>query len=578
MEAHKQKKLGELLATAICGNGILSSTLYVSGITIIFAGVWAPLVMLVVAGVLWLYKAVYTEVVEALPLNGGAYNCLLNGTSKTIAAVAGIMTFLSYIATAVISATIGIEYLSTVIPVPIVPATIALLLFFALLTAGGIKNSAKIALGIFILHIATLAALIGLGVTHLLGGASHLADNLRHTQVLIQPHGLGYALYLAFSAALLGVSGFENSANFVEEQEHGVFRKTLRNMLIGVAIFNPLTALIILGALPYDGIRLAKEFLLANVGTALGGPLFGSIVALDALLVLSGAVLAAYIGVSGLVSRMAGDNCLPSFLDRQNARGGYPAIAALFFICSASILFFTGGDLFSLAGVYAISFLGVMCLFAIGNLILRESRPELKRTYRAPFLVVLVAGLTALLGIFGTIRIDDQNLTFFEFYFIPAVVLVLGIIYQDYLARFALRATQTIPVLHERIAHYFRDLIEGRFVAFIRAPGRLYDTLAYINRNETGRSIVLVCCRDDDAGHSRRTYHEIEKTLHYLHEAGVFPHLAISLTYRDEPFGPAAVDAVAHELGIAKNRIFIGSLHESHHFEYEDLGGARIIF
>lgn len=93
MEAHKPKKLGELLATAICGNGILSSTLYVSGIAIIFAGVWAPLVMLVVAGVLWLYKVVYTEVVEALPLNGGAYNCLLNGTSKTIAAAYGTLYF-----------------------------------------------------------------------------------------------------------------------------------------------------------------------------------------------------------------------------------------------------------------------------------------------------------------------------------------------------------------------------------------------------------------------------------------------------------------------------------------------------
>jgi hypothetical protein len=35
--------------------------------------------------------------------------------------------------------------------------------------------------------------------------------------------------FLGFSAAMLGISGFESSANFVEEQEQGV-SKTLRNM------------------------------------------------------------------------------------------------------------------------------------------------------------------------------------------------------------------------------------------------------------------------------------------------------------------------------------------------------------
>ena len=84
MAQKKYIKLNQIYATAIRGNDILSSALYVSGIAIIFAGVLAPLVLLFIAGVLFLYKAVYTEVVEALPINGGAYNCLLNGTSKAL--------------------------------------------------------------------------------------------------------------------------------------------------------------------------------------------------------------------------------------------------------------------------------------------------------------------------------------------------------------------------------------------------------------------------------------------------------------------------------------------------------------
>ena len=38
------------------------------------------------------------------------------------------------------------------------------------------------------------------------------------------------ALFFGFSTAMLGVSGFETSANFVEEKKSGVFPKTLRNM------------------------------------------------------------------------------------------------------------------------------------------------------------------------------------------------------------------------------------------------------------------------------------------------------------------------------------------------------------
>src|SRR3990167_6989233 len=150
-------QLNQWLATAICGNDILSSVLYVSGIAVFFAGIYAPLVLFAVAVVLLLYKAVYTEVVEALPVNGGAYNCLLNATSKTFAAIAGIMTILSYIATAVISAKVGVAYLHTILPqIPVIAGTIALLGLFALLVISGIRDSAKVAFVIFSLHIASL--------------------------------------------------------------------------------------------------------------------------------------------------------------------------------------------------------------------------------------------------------------------------------------------------------------------------------------------------------------------------------------------------------------------------------------
>ena len=65
-------KLGQLASTAICGNDITSSCLYVSALAIFYGGRWGPLSLIIVAVILYFYRSIYTEVVGALPLNGGA--------------------------------------------------------------------------------------------------------------------------------------------------------------------------------------------------------------------------------------------------------------------------------------------------------------------------------------------------------------------------------------------------------------------------------------------------------------------------------------------------------------------------
>lgn len=581
-------KLGQFFATAICGNDILSSALYVSGIAVLFAGVFAPIVLAFIGIVLFFYKAVYTEVVEALPLNGGAYNCLLNGTSKTIAAIAGVMTILSYIATAVISAKVGVEYLNTVLnlpiqhfgPLPVQPVivlTIILLFAFAMLVISGIKDSAKVAFAIFSIHIFSLLSFVIMGVLYYLQGNSHLAENIAHTWDIVRSQGGVFnTLYLAFSACLLGVSGFESSANFVEEQKRGVFRKTLRNMLVGVAIFNPLITMVVLNAMPYNAIISSKDFLLADAAKIIGGTWYQYVIVIDAFMVLSGAVLTAFIGVSGLAHRMSVDSCLPNFLSKPNEKGSFPRIVLAFFILCSSILLMTHGELLSLAGVYTISFLGVMSLFAFGNLILRETRTELKRTYHAPVLFVVLALLATSFGILGNIRIDPNNLRFFEIYFIPAVIMIFGVIYQDDIVKFLLRFFGKVPGVNKFLRNNFEDMIEGKFVVFIHNVGRLHQILDYINKNETGWNIVLVHCHDK-GDKMDKEYDEIKQALPVLKKAGVFPHLNISLMRKNEEFGPEMIDKISKECKIRKNRILIGSIHSSHQFDYDQLGGARII-
>ncbi len=85
---------------------------------------------------------------------------------------------------------------------------------------------------------------------------------------------------------------------------------------------------------------------------AVGRPL-AALVSLDAVLVLSGAVLTSFVGVNWI-------------------------LVGFFGLC-VSILVITGGRIEALAGVYTLAFLSVMALFALGNVLLKYRRERLPR-------------------------------------------------------------------------------------------------------------------------------------------------------------------------------------------------------
>lgn len=373
MEKSVHKKLNELQSTAISGNDITSSCLYVSALTIMYAGQYAWISLLVVAMVLFLFRKIYGEVVGALPLNGGAYNVLLNTSSKRVASLAATLTVLSYMATAVLSGSEAMHYLNQLIPsLNVMIATIVVLGIFTMLTIAGIGESAIVAVIIFLVHLVSLSVLVIAGIWFIANtgfDTSHL-----NWATPVKSGGILTALFLGFSAAMLGISGFESSANFVEEQEPGVFAKTLRNMWAVVSFFNPLIALIIIFVLPLASVGEHQESLLAYVGEITGGKWLAYLISVDAVLVLCGAVLTSFVGVSGLVNRMTLDRILPNYFLKQNKRGSHYRIAIAFLLLCVSVLVATNGVLTSLAGVYTFSFLSVMALFGIGNLLLKVKR------------------------------------------------------------------------------------------------------------------------------------------------------------------------------------------------------------
>ncbi|MEK7595736.1 MAG: APC family permease [Patescibacteria group bacterium] len=581
----KHKKLGEFFSTAICGNDILSSALYVSGIAALFAGVYAPLVLAAVCLVLYFYKSVYREVVETLPINGGAYNALLNATSKFTASIAGVMTVLSYVATAVISSKTAVEYLfkflseltgqKLLLDQLVTPTIILVLLGFALLVISGVKDSAKVAGGIFVIHILALLSFITVGLTYAVFKGSFFAQNILATATLVQSNdGLLRTLFLAFSASLLGVSGFESSANFVEEQEPGVFRKTLKNMLIGVLIFNPLISFVTLSVLPLAEVTAAKDFLLADASFKMLGLPYLGLISVNAFLVLCGAVLTSFIGVHGLATRMSLDSALPSILIKENKAKINSRIIITFFVLCSSILVITKGDLLSLAGVYTISFLGVMTMFAFGNLLLRKTRPLLKRPYKAPIILVILALSSTLLGMLGNSSIDIKNVFYFGIYFVPALFLVIAVLNKKEFLEVLLRALKPIEgtFLHSLIKRKRDKVASETLYVFIHHTGSLFEIVDYIHKNEVGLNIDFIHCQGDDWQKE-----EIEQALHWLQLTGVYTEFNLNFEYIDAQFNPETLHAFAKAKNVPMNKIFIGSIHDFHDFDYEELGGVRII-
>lgn len=572
-------RLGEWAATAICGNDITSSCLYVAALATIYAGKYAPLCLLLVGGVLYLYRWIYAEVGDALPLNGGAYNCLLNTTSKFRASMAACMTILSYMATGVISASAAMHYAQNLVPgLPVQAATVALLALFALLSIVGITESSAVAVGIFVFHLLTLTGFCLIGAFHVMRDPSTLIANWQAPAHL----ALGPALFFGFAAALLGISGFESSSNFIEEQQEGVFPKTLRNMWLAVVVFNPLICLLVLGVLPVSTVQAHKDDLLAFSGVQLAGGWLRNAVAVDAALVLSGAVLTAYVGTIGLVKRLTLDRCLPQPLLKENRwRHTSHRIILAFFLLCASILWITRGELETLAGVYTISFLGVMGWFAVGNILLKLKRRQLPRHYRAGWPTVVTALAAIVLGLAGNLLLNPRYVWVFLGYFLPAAGLISVMLWRASILKtclFVLRATLSrVPVLNRRLSRAIIRRIgsinEVWFVFFTRGDSRksLNDVMLYVRDNEQTNRLRVVLAYERTADIPPG----LAEDLAFLDE--VYPEIKIEFVAVQGTFNPELIERLSQEWRIPKNYMFIGSPSGRFPYRIAELGGVRLI-
>eukprot|EP01130_Rhizamoeba_saxonica_P017372 TRINITY_DN8402_c0_g1_i1.p1 TRINITY_DN8402_c0_g1~~TRINITY_DN8402_c0_g1_i1.p1 ORF type:complete len:655 (-),score=104.01 TRINITY_DN8402_c0_g1_i1:50-2014(-) len=598
----EDEKLNQVFATAISGNDITSSCLYVVPLCLASANFFAPISLLMVVIVLYLFRNVYAEVGSALPLNGGAYNILLNTTTKFIASLAACLTVLSYVATAVVSASEAMSYaqkLSTYIN----PhwATVALLGLFALLNLAGISESSKVALLIFVFHLSTLLILISYCVYHLAkqGSNVYFIENWKYTMSNVTTSSLtdmdfslgavakktipGLIFY-GFCSGLLGVSGFETSANFIEEQKKGVFPKTLRNMWFAVAFINPTVCTLALGVLPLNAIVSDQATLLARMGLVSGGKWLELLVSIDAAIVLSGAVLTSYVGIIGLVHRMSLDRILPNFLMVKNScrRTSHFIIIGFFAITSSLYLMVVfssphqSDSLSKLAGVYTISFLSVMALFAVGNIILKYKRSEIPREIKANPVAVFLALVSSVAALIGNIIFNESMVRYFLFYFSITFLIIFMMLFRIRFLRIICGMLQK-SFLNKYLGEWIRRQIEEirniQMVFFTRSGDLtvLNKAILYVKNNELTNHLKIVHCYDEE----EQIPPTLQANVEYLDE--LYPKMRIDLVLVHGQFSPNFVEYISHKTGVELNFMFIACPGNEFRHDIGDFGGVRLI-
>lgn len=608
---HKPHKLSQLPATAICGNDLLSSCLYVTGLCTSYAGFFAPLCLLLVDLLLYLYRSIYSEVGSAIALNGASYTLLLNTTTKRTASLAACLTMISYIATAVVSASTAIQYIR-LIPycdnVPLFWGCVVILAIFAFLNLVGISESAIAALLIFSFHIFCLVALcftcFGYAVWYdrfetlkYNWRTQFVNTNMNGREML---HHVAKQIYLGFGAGMLGVTGFETSANFIEQQKPGVFPKTLRNMWFLVTIFNPTISFLSLCVMPLSELTdpETNSNLLSQMGMKSVGRWFQILLSLDAAIVLAGSVLTSYVGITGLLRQMALDRCFPAlFLRTNRLRGTNHWIIITFFVVCVSMSFLLGqSQLNALAGVYAIAFLSVMSLFAAGDLLLKYKRGKIKRGPHASKTVIVLAMLTTIVALTANVVISPEYLAYFFAYYVACAVLVLSMLWRVKIIKFIIyiiysnfhKFNSCIWIIRKLITHA-QSINSQSVIYFCKndSLATLNKAILYIRENELTSwvRIVHVYARKESQQGTEKDI-ELDRMRRYcsildeMYPKMRIDFLSIELETMSDTittFGPEIIDLLEKHYSIRKNLMFISCPSEKFAYKVADLHGVRII-
>ncbi|MGD9987191.1 amino acid permease [Pseudonocardia sp.] len=233
-----------------------------------------------------------------------------------------------------------------------------------------------------------------------------------------------YGLLAAASVVFFAFIGFDVVATTAEETRDP--QKSLPRGILGslaiVTVLYVAVSLVLTGMVKYTQLADRPDGTQATLATAfseLGVDWAATVIAVGALAGLTTVVMVLMLGQIRIIYAMGRDNLLPRSLARTGSRGT-PTRATVIVgaLVAVGATFFPAGDLEQMVNIGT---LFAFVLVAIGVIILRRTRPDLKRSFRTP-LVPLVPILAVLACVWLMLNLSVETWLRFVVWMVIGVV------------------------------------------------------------------------------------------------------------------------------------------------------------
>ncbi|HEX4815214.1 MAG TPA: amino acid permease [Nonomuraea sp.] len=414
----------------------------------------AVAISFVVAGVVCGLAALcYAEFASTIPVAGSAYTFSFATLGEFPAWVIGWDLLLELaLAAAVVAvgwsgyfasmlSSIGIPLPAAIAgddPVVNVPAVLIVAILTTILVLG-IKLSSRVNLVLVITKVAVVLLVIIAGLffvqaanytpfippaeaTERVGGI-----NAPLIQVLFGITPVAFGVIGIFSAAAIvffAFIGFDIVATAAEETvepQRDVPRGILGSLAICTVLYVAVS-LVVVGMQRYS--ELSTSAPLSDAFTAVGHPWLATIISLGALAGLTTVVLVLLLGQTRVLFAMSRDGLVPRGLARVHPRFGTPARLTLVIgvVTMALAGFVSFGELAELVNIGT---LFAFVVVSIGVIVLRRTRPDLPRAFRAP-LVPLLPVLAVLSCLYLMLNLPVETWLRFLVWMVIGVVMYFG--------------------------------------------------------------------------------------------------------------------------------------------------------
>ncbi|RNE62475.1 amino acid permease [Cryobacterium tepidiphilum] len=206
-----------------------------------------------------------------------------------------------------------------------------------------------------------------------------------------------FGLLAGASLVFFAFIGFDVVATSAEEVKNP--QKNLpRGIFLGLTVVSVLyiaVSFVLTGMVPYTVLAEAEDPSLATAFVAVGANWAAQVISVGILIGLTTVIMVLLLGLARVVFAMSRDGLLPRWLSQTSATRHTPVRIQI--ICGAVVALIAGlTDVGILEEMINIGTLSAFVLVSVGVVVLRRTRPELKRSFQvpwSPFIPILSAVL-----------------------------------------------------------------------------------------------------------------------------------------------------------------------------------------